>query len=157
MVRKIEYEKRHQTGLNLAEASRQPSEGKKYKTFGSQKGVGPTPYDMKHEGVTGSPSNASSEEESSSSEESSFSKDTTPPTLVLVVPGKKEGIAILGGITKLPVKMPNVPNPYLKKRVGIVKFVVPKSTVSPRKPTQEQRIVGTTSQKKHPTASRGAG
>ena len=77
--------------------------------------------------------------------------------MVQVVPGKKKGVATLGGISKPPVKMPNVPNPYLKKRVGVGKFVVPKSTIPPLRPAQGLQTAGIPSQKKPPTANKSTG
>ena len=68
-----------------------------------------------------------------------------PPAVVLVVPGKKKGIATLGDITKALMKKPNVPNPYLKKQVGIVKFLVLKSTITPLNSAQGTRTEGTPS------------
>ena len=73
------------------------------------------------------------------------SEDNTPPTVVRVVPGKRKGLKALGDISKPPIKKMTVSNPYLKKRVGIGKLVVPKSTIAPPKPAHDPRIAGTPS------------
>ena len=86
--------------------------------------------------MTGSPTENKSEEDSSSSEESSGSNWTAPPVKAPSTQSTTGVAILLGGITKPPVKMPSVPNPYINTRVGISKFVVPKASIPHRSPTQ---------------------
>ena len=157
MARKREFEKRKHSGPTPAEASGQQLRQKDLKTDGSQRGGGPTLNATKHEGVTGSPTDTRSAEDSSSSEESLCSEETMPPTKALAITGMKGGAPPLGDITKPPVKMPNVPNPYLKNRSGIGKFVVPKASILHRPPTQKVRTMTTPSQRKPPIIRRDTG
>ena len=69
----------------------------------------------------------------------------------------KGGAPPLGDITKPPVKMKNVPNPYLKNRAGIGKFVVSKASIPHRPPTQNLRTMTTPSQRKPSVISRDTG
>ena len=75
-----------------------------------------------------------------------------PPTT-----STKGGALPLGDITKPPVKMPNVPNPYFKNRAGIGKFVVPKASIPHRPPTQNVKTMTTPSQRKPPVIRRDKG
>ena len=69
----------------------------------------------------------------------------------------KGGAPLLGDITKPPMKMPSVPNPYLKNKAGIGKFVVPKASIPQRPPTQSLWTMTTPSQKKPPVIRRDTG
>ena len=53
----------------------------------------------------------------------------------------------LRDVTKQPVKMPSVPNPYVKTRVGISKFVVPRASIPHRPPTQRVWAMTTPTQR----------
>ena len=56
-------------------------------------------------------------------------------------------VSVFPTSTKPPVKMPSVPNPYLKTRVGIGKFVVPKASIPHRPPTQRVWAMTTPTQR----------
>ena len=157
MAREREFEKRQHSGPITAEASGQQLSETELKTDGAQRGGGPTLDATKHEGETGSPTDTRSEEDSSSSEESSCSEETTPPTKALSTTSTKERAPLLGDITKPPVKMINVPNPYLKTRAGIGKFVVPKASILHRPPTQRVWAMTTPSQRTPPVIMRYKG
>ena len=75
----------------------------------------------------------------------------------MVITGMKGGAPPLGVITKPPVKMPSVPNTYLKNRAGIGKFVVPKASIWHRPPTQSLQTMTTPSQSKAPVIKRDTG
>ena len=59
----------------------------------------------------------------------------------------KGGALPLGDITKPQVKIPSVPNPYVKTWVGMSKFVVPKSSIPHCPPTQHAWAMTTPTQK----------
>ena len=136
MARKRDFTKHPNSGPTPAEASVNQRRASELKADGAKRGGRPTLNATKHEGVTGSPTETKSEEDFSYSEEYSCSDGTAPPVKAPPTTSTKGGALPLGNITKPPVKIPSVPNPYATTRVGISKFVVPKESILHRPPTQ---------------------
>ena len=147
MTRKREFKKHHNSGPTPEEASGQQLTATELKADEAQRGGGPTLDATKHEGVAGSPTDTRSAEDPSSSEESSCGEWTTPPVKAPSTTSTKGGALPLRDITKPPVKMPSVPKPYIKTRLGISKFVVPKASILHRPPTQRAWAMTTPNQR----------